>query len=298
MNEQPVGDTAANAQTAGVTADDEAYRIRAGEFEGPLDLLLHLVRINEVDVTNIPIVPITEQYNQYLDLMRELNLEIAGEYLVMAATLMHIKSRMLLPPDPEAEAEEGGEDPRADLAQQLLEYQRFKQAAENLQALDSRRTLVWTREQIPDEFVGEELLAVDLFELLRAFRSLLGRLGEEARLQLKRDTVSVAEKIGWLSELLERRRSIDLLELLADLPTTLDRIAVFLAVLEMIRLQMIVLFQRKLFGEIRIAPAPDPPPQQEVGDAGGAAETGAEVAPRPDREGLRADAADPAGDEG
>jgi segregation and condensation protein A len=232
---------------------DDRYRIRVAEFEGPLDLLLHLVRVNEVDILDIPIVEITAQYDAYLQMMRDMNLEVAGEYLVMAATLMHIKSRMLLPPDPTVEDEEEEEDPRAELAQQLLDYQRFKQAAENLQAMDSRRTLVWTRPEIPDEFADEELLAVDLFDLLKAFRSLLGRLGEEARFQLKRDTVSVADKIHWLGEILERRRTVDLFEVLADLPTRLDRIATFLAVLEMVRLQLIVIFQRKALGEIRIA---------------------------------------------
>jgi segregation and condensation protein A len=199
-------------------------------------------------------VTITEQYNEHLDLMREMNLEVAGEYLVMAATLMHIKSRMLLPPDPDEE-EEGETDPRAELAQQLLEYQRFKQAAENLQAMDSRRNLIWTRDVADAEFEGEGLLAVDLFDLLKAFRHLLGRLGEEARLQLKRDNVSVAEKIGWLTDLLDNRSSVGLLELLEDLPTRLDRIATFLALLEMMRLQLVSAYQRELFGEIRIARA-------------------------------------------
>ena len=170
----------------------------------------------------------------------------------MAATLMHIKSRMLLPPDPTVDDDEA-DDPRAELARELLEYQRFKQAAETLQAMDSRRSLVWTRMDIPEEFRNEELLAVDLVDLLKAFRGLLHRLGEEARLQLKRDTVSVADKIHWLGELLERRGSLELTSLLADLPTRLDRIAAFLAILEMMRLQLIVAFQRKALGEIRIA---------------------------------------------
>ncbi|MCP3980009.1 MAG: segregation/condensation protein A [bacterium] len=230
-----------------------AYRLKVGEFDGPLDLLLHLVRVNEVDITDIPIVSITEQYNAYLEMMQDLDLEQVGDYLLMAATLMHIKSRMLLPPDPEAANEDGDEDPRAELAQQLLEYQRFKQAAETLQAMDSRRNLVWTREIVAREFAGEELLAVDMFDLLKAFRVLLGRMGDEKRFQLKRDTVSVAEKINWLTDLLERRTSIDLLSLLTDLPTRLDKIATFLAVLEMMRLQLVAAFQRKLFDEIRLA---------------------------------------------
>jgi segregation and condensation protein A len=238
------------------TMGSDACRVQVGSFEGPLDLLLHLVRINEVDIADIPIVTVTEQYNQYLELMRDLNLEVAGEYLVMAATLMHIKSQMLLPPDPDA-TEEEADDPRAELAQQLLEYQRFRQAAENLQAMESRRGLIWTRRDVPEEFADEELLAVDMFDLLQAFRKLVGRLGDEAGLRLKRDNVSVEGKVVWLKDLLAERRSVDLLDLLGGLPTRLDRIATFLAVLEMMRLAVIVVFQRKLFGEIRIALRPE-----------------------------------------
>jgi segregation and condensation protein A len=226
------------------------YCVRLESFEGPLDLLLHLVRINEVDIRDIPIVEITEQYHAYLDLMRELSLEVAGEYLVMAATLIHIKSRMLLPADPVVPGEEPAADPRAELAQQLLEHQRFRQAAESLQAMESRRTLIWTRPEVAAEFAGEELLAVDLHDLLRAFHQLLQRLGEEARIRLKRDTVSVAEKIAWLGERLPRGEPVALLALLAELPTRLDRIAAFLAVLEMMRLQLLGAYQRGAQGEI------------------------------------------------
>lgn len=242
--------------------ESRGYRVRVGEFDGPLDLLLHLVRVNEIDITDIPIVLVTEQYNEYLELMRELNLSIAGEYLVMAATLMHIKSRMLLPPDPDAEDGEEAEDPRSELAQQLLEYQKFKQAAETLSAIDSRRSLIWTRDDVDGEFAGEELLAVDMFDLMRAFRGLLGRIGEEGRLRLTRDTVSVADKIGWLTDLLEERPSLELLSLLQDLPTKLDRIATFLAVLEMMRLQLIVAFQRGVGGDVRIARSGDLAPAE------------------------------------
>lgn len=251
------------------TVDPNAYRVRVEHFEGPLDLLLHLVRINEVDITDIPIVEITRQYHEYLDVMRELDLEIAGEYVVMAATLIHIKSRLLLPPDPDAE-DEDAEDPRAELVDQLLEYQRYKQAAETLSAIDSRRTLIWTRDgAVPEEFAGEELLQVDLFDLIRSFRTFLGRLDEESRLRMKRDTVSVAEKIQWLGELLEERASVSLRTLFDGLPTRLDCIATFLAVLEMMRLRMLVAFQRKLFGEIRLARRED-------------VEDGGEVATAPD----------------
>lgn len=259
MNETTTSDAAPGP------TEDHGYRIHVGEFKGPLDLLLHLVRASEIDIADIPIVSITDQYTAYLELMREMNLEIAGEYLVMAATLMHIKSRMLLPPDPDLEGEEES-DPRAELAQQLLEYQRLKQAAENLEAMDSRRNLIWTRDRMVEEFEGEELLTVDLFDLLKAFRQVLGRLGEEEQLALRRDTVSVAEKIGWLTDLLQRRPSLDLLELLEGLPTRLDRIATFLALLEMMRLQLVMVFQRQMFGEIRVA-AVGPPAAEDDGTA-------------------------------
>jgi segregation and condensation protein A len=237
-----------------VVGGHDALRVRLGSFDGPLDLLLHLVRVNEVDITNIPIVEIAAQYDAYLDLMREMDLEIAGDYLVMAATLLHIKSRLLLPPDPTIPEEEGKDDPQAELTRQLLEYQRLKQAAENLQAIDSVRSLIWTRDgRIPEEFEGEELLAVELFDVIAAFKKLLDRLGEDAKLQLKRDDVSVADKIAWLTDVLQSRGSADLLELIAGLPNRMERIASFLAVLEMVRLQIIVLFQRATQGTIRVA---------------------------------------------
>jgi segregation and condensation protein A len=238
---------------------DGAIRVRVGGFEGPLDLLLHLVRINEVDITNIPILEITAQYNAYLDLMRELNLEVAGEYVVMAATLMHIKSRMLLPAEPLVEGEER-EDPRAELTQQLIEYRRFKQAAENLQAIDSIRSLIWTREgPPPPEFAGEELLVADLYDLISAFRKLLGRLDDEARLRLTRDDVSVADKIAWLTDLLEGSGSLHLQALFGEIPDRIHRVAAFLAVLEMVRLRLIVALQRGLLEEIWIARVPPGP---------------------------------------
>ncbi len=248
---EPLGEDGAAA------GSKEACRVHVGTFDGPLDLLLHLVRINEVDVTNLPIIEIARQYNDYLDLMRKLDLDVAGEYLVMAATLLHIKSRMLLPPDPSEVSE--APDLRAELVHQLVEHQRFKQAAETLQAIDSARGLVWTRDgNVPAEFAGEELLAVDLFDLLAAFRTLLGRLDGEVKLHLRRDDVSVADKIGWLSELLEGGRSLQLDEVFRTLPNRIERIATFLAVLEMLRLHLLVAFQRARLGEIRIALRADP----------------------------------------
>jgi segregation and condensation protein A len=238
----------------------EALQLHLGSFDGPLDLLLHLVRVNEVDITNIPILEIAAQYDAYIELMREMDLEVAGDYLVMAATLVHIKSRLLLPPDPTIPGEETSVDPRAELTTQLLEYQKLKQAAENLQAIDSVRSLIWTRDgKIPQEFEGEELLTVELFDVITAFKKLLDRLGEDAKLQMRRDDVSVADKITWLTDILNERGTADLLELIAGLPNRIERIASFLAILEMVRLQMIVLFQRASQGDIRVALRQDAP---------------------------------------
>jgi len=237
-----------------VTAGGEAHRFHLGGFEGPLDLLLHLVRVNELDIRDLPIADLARQYDAYLAMMRELNLEIAGDYLVMAATLVHIKSRTLLPQELVAGEEgESAADPRTELVLQLLEHQRYKQAAENLQAMDSVRSLIWTREGgVPDEFAGEEMLAVDLFDLLTAFRKLLGRLDEEAKLKLVRDDVSVADKMAWLADLLDRDGFLRFADLLQALPARIERIATFLALLEMMRLQMVVCLQSRQLGEIRI----------------------------------------------
>lgn len=242
----------------------EALQVHLASFDGPLDLLLHLVRVNEVDITNIPILEIAAQYDAYLEVMREMDLDVAGDYLVMAATLVHIKSRLLLPPDPTIPGEEAKDDPRAELTQQLLEYQRLKQAAENLQAIDSVRSLIWTRDgKIPQEFEGEELLAVELIDVITAFKKLLNRLGEDAKLQLMRDDVSVADKIAWLSDILQERGSVDFMSLFSELPNRIERIASFLAILEMVRLQMIVLFQRASQGDIRIALRNDAPASED-----------------------------------
>ncbi|HEX4825615.1 MAG TPA: segregation/condensation protein A [Candidatus Polarisedimenticolaceae bacterium] len=243
---------------------DDGLRVHVAAFEGPLDLLLHLVRVNEVDITNIPIVEIAAQYDTYLAMMRELDLEVAGEYLVMAATLVHIKSRLLLPPDPTL-PEEATEDPRAELTRQLLEYQQLKQATENLQAIDSVRSLIWTKGgSVPAEFEGEELLSVELFDVIAAFKKLLDRLGDDVKLHLRRDDVSVADKIAWLADLLREGTSLDFIETIAALPSRIERIATFLAVLEMVRLQMIVLFQRAAYGDIRIALRQDAAPREET----------------------------------
>jgi segregation and condensation protein A len=174
-----------------------SYEIKLDVFEGPLDLLLYLIRKNEIDIYNIPIALITEQYLSYLDLMRSLNLDLAGEYLVLASTLIHIKSKLLLPPAEGEGEEEEGEDPRAELVQQLLEYQAFKEAALSLGERPLLERDVFTRgaaseeEQTTVEEADDALLEVDIFELVTAFRRIIAGLDRKEELEIDMEKMSL-----------------------------------------------------------------------------------------------------------
>src|SRR5512145_1006616 len=179
----------------------EAYPVRLENFEGPLDLLLHLIKKNEVNIYDIPIVLITRQYLEYIDLMQELNLDVAGEFLVMAATLIHIKSRMLLPrPDPTQEDPE--EDPREALVRRLLEHQKFKAAAELLHERETLRSAQWTRPDGPiTEIAGEAPepeVEVDLFSLISAFRAVVERAKQRPKVYLPGEQVPIEDRIDQL----------------------------------------------------------------------------------------------------
>jgi segregation and condensation protein A len=234
----------------------EDIRIKLQSFEGPLDLLVHLIRKNQVNVYDIPIALVTQQYLEYLDLMQELNLDVASEFLVMAATLIHIKSRMLLPrPDPSL-LDEGEEDPRDLLVQRLLEHQKFKAAAELLHDRETLRNAQWTR---PDSrleaLVGEEYepeLEVDLFGLLAAFRLVLERARERPPVPLPPEQVSIETRIEQLLERLSETEACGFEDLFQDAATRGDMILTFLALLEMIRLKLIRVFQPGHVGAIRI----------------------------------------------
>jgi segregation and condensation protein A len=228
------------------------YRVRLSAFEGPLDLLLHLIRVNRIDVTDIPIVEITRQYNETLDLMQELNLEVAGEYLVMAATLLHIKSRMLLPPDP-ALATGTPEDPRRELALQLEEYQRYRQAALHLSEAEGESLRTWGRPASRvSEFEGEASVEADLFGLLAAFKRMLDALGRQEQEALHRERISLLDRIRWILERLESSRRASFSSLFEGLASRSELIVTFLALLELIRLRVAGAVQKSRFGEIEI----------------------------------------------
>lgn len=242
-------------------------------FEGPLDLLLHLIRANEISITDIPIQEICRQYDEYLGLMRDLNLEVAGEYLLMASTLMHIKSRMLLPVEPVAPGEEA-EDPRAELVRQLLEYQKVKLAAEMLRERKELQSDTFIRGHGGEDPLGpyreDVLLQVSLFDLLSAFKRLADSLGDDTPLTVHRDEISVADKISWILEELEHVETSPFISLLSRLPSRRERIAAFLALLELIRLRLVTAHQHRPGGEIllRKLPAADEPESGEGDEPG------------------------------
>ena len=235
---------------------EDAPKIRLPEFEGPLDLLLHLIRKNEVDVHDIPIAPITRQYMEYLDLMKELNLDVAGEFMVMAATLIHIKSKMLVPVSPtEAEGEEEAEDPREELVRRLLEFQRYKEAAGLLHQKREIRAATWTR---PDtalpafDDAGEEMIEAGLYDLIGAFKELLERRKTLLAHEVEHEGKSVEQRMEELLAIVREGQSLEFRELFATEQTKAGMILTFLALLELIRLKRIKVYQRGLFGAIRV----------------------------------------------
>lgn len=237
-----------------------SYEIKLDIFEGPLDLLLYLIRKNEIDIYNIPIALITEQYLSYLDLMRSLNLDLAGEYLVLASTLVHIKSKLLLPPAEGEGEEEEGEDPRKELVRQLLEYQAFKDAALHLDERPLLERDVFTRGALTEDPVSsgeeeEEMTEVDIFELVSAFRRIIAGLDLREDLEIDAEKMSLTDRINEILEKLSEQGQITFAELLGDRVDRRRIIYTFLAILELMKLRMIRAYQSGPFGAIRLFPA-------------------------------------------
>jgi segregation and condensation protein A len=233
-----------------------AYTFRIEGFEGPLDLLLHLIQKNELDIFNIPIFLITEQYLEYLQLMKVLNLDMAGEYLLMASTLLHIKSRMLLPKTSEGEEEEE-EDPRAELVRRLLEYQKYKKAAFEMEKrpLLDRDVFVRLVPVEPGEEPEEERIEVNLIELLEAFRQALERVKAETVHEVVLEHLSVEDKIQEILALLEKEnRSMAFHRLFPEQASRRVVVVTLLAVLELVKMKRIRIFQLAPFETIRVSP--------------------------------------------
>jgi segregation and condensation protein A len=236
---------------------EDLYNIKIPVFEGPFDLLLHLIRENKIDIYDIPIALITGQYLQYIEIMKELNLEIAGEFLVMAATLIHIKSRMLLPPDEEVPSEEL-EDPRLELVQRLLEYQTFKEAALSLRKREEEWMKVFRKEPISGEAEEGELYLFDinLFDLLEAFKKILDKAPPDI-VAITKETLTVKDRMSVIMEILEGQEAVRFEEIFKvgidsqrEGITRIQLIITFIALLELIKLGLAKAYQEREFGNI------------------------------------------------
>lgn len=232
------------------------YKVALEVFEGPLDLLLYLIKKEEIDIYDIPIEKITRSYMEYIELMKMLDIDIAGEFLVMAATLMYIKSRMLLPEDDRPVLEEEEDDPRFDLVRQLIEYKKFKEAAEKLRDKEYEQANVFTRitgkETAPSLEEGEKPLDVNIFDLISAFSDVLKRVDEISLRQMFDDRFTVADKIMYLSERLAREKTVKFTDLFSEATTRPEIIVTFLALLELIRLKQAYAMQEEPFGDILV----------------------------------------------
>ena len=239
----------------------ENYKVELEIFEGPLDLLLYLIRKDELNIHDIPISRIAEQYLEYLELMKMLDLNIAGEFVLMAATLMHIKSRMLLPPSerPESDDEEPEQDPRLDLIRQRLEYRQFKEVAQDLHTLELEQAATFARNEEDRSLVAaaeRPLAEVSIFDLLDAFSEVFRRTAEAPAEEILGDEVKVADKMREIRELLQHSEVVGFLDLFRPGSTRMEVVATFLAMLELIRLKAILAFQRRLFAPIELALIP------------------------------------------
>ncbi|MFZ5802994.1 MAG: segregation and condensation protein A [Candidatus Omnitrophota bacterium] len=232
--------------------------VKITSYDGPLDLLLDLIKNNEMDIYDIRISEITDQYLAYLAKMKQLDLEIAGEFIVMAATLLYIKSKMLLPPEPEEGEEEGG-DPRSELVRKLLEYQAFKEAARELGMLETERGKVFTR-QISDYYLasldpseaGIDTFSANLYDLLSAFQGVLTRSGRKNLHEVFEEIISIEEKMAEIQALLIEKGKLAFFSLFNEDWTRNELIATFLALLEIVRTKFARVRQEKQFGEILI----------------------------------------------
>ena len=248
-----------------------SYHIKLEIFEGPMDLLLHLIRKHEVDIYDIPISLITQQYLEYIELMKSLDMEIAGEFLVMASSLTHIKSKMLLPPPENPEDEDEGADPRAELVRRLLEYKRFKDAAQGLEERESAWSQVYARaaEAAPELPAEDEPLLFDfhLFDLLAALRDVLSR-APEGSFEITAETVSITDKINHILGRLESVESLLFTDLFEERSTRPQIIATFLALLELMKSRVVKAVQVEQYGAIRLVKAVADPPVYDLGTAG------------------------------
>ena len=225
------------------------YRVKLDVFEGPLDLLLYLIRKEELDICNVSVAQITDQYLEYIHLMQVLDLEVAGEFILMAATIIHIKSKMLLP---EEEIEEEEEDLEESLVQQLLEYKKYKEAASSLQRMELEQQDIFNRLPAEAEYdeEGENLLDVSLFDLIGALSRVLENLEGEPVEEIVRDESTVKEKIEFILDMLLKEETVKFSNLFEDIRLKTEAVVTFLALLELVKIQKVKIGKAGKLGEI------------------------------------------------
>jgi segregation and condensation protein A len=245
------------SQADGFEQTELPYKVRIENFEGPLDLLLHLIKKNEINIYDIPVAMITQQYIEYLEAMEELNLNVAGDFLVMAATLLQIKSKMLLPDDEATDDEEEGPDPREELVRRLLEYKAYKEAARQLDDQEKMwREIFWREDAFPIEKVAEEDLPlenVSLFDLVDALKEVLERNPESRLIEIMPDNLTVRERMNLILETLEGKDSVSFAALFEGPTNRTVVVVTFLALLELMRLRVARVFQAETFGPILVS---------------------------------------------
>lgn len=236
----------------------ENYDIHFENFEGPLDLLLHLIKKNEMDINDIPMAAITRQYLAILDAMKTLNLDVAGEFLLMAATLLHIKSKMLLPKIVEDDVEEEEEDPRAELVRRLLEYQKYKEVSQTLEEKPQLGREIFTR-SAPEPEVLEDaeagFVAVGIFDLLEALQEIIKESPDEFVHEVNLEQLSVRDRISTIMTGLQGKESVAFNDLFSDGLKRNEVIVTFLAMLELVKLRMVRFMQNTRHGSIWLFPA-------------------------------------------
>jgi segregation and condensation protein A len=233
-----------------------SYEIKLDIFEGPLDLLLYLIKKNEIDIYNIPIAVITDQYLKYVEMLKSINLDLAGEYLVLASTLIYIKSRMLLPSlQLDEDEKESEEDPRSELVQQLLQYQTYKEAAIQLNNLSLLERDVFKRGspvEEPSSLTEETVIEIDVFDLIKAFQKIVSRMDKSESMEIDTEKMTLTDRINDIMERLSRQNNLTFAELLKEKGTNKEIIYTFLAILELMKMRIIRAYQVGSFGIIRI----------------------------------------------
>lgn len=232
-----------------VRDSSDELKIKIGDFAGPLDLLLFLIRQEQADIFDIPIARITEKYLEYIRLMKRLDISVAADFLVMAATLIEIKSKMLLPRDPMAQADEEFEDPRQELVDRLLEYEQFKTAAGMLYERSTIEQAIFTRGPIESDDNNAEIDA-SVFDLLSVFQKIAARHMDEVKMEIEREEISLADMIRHLKRRIFEESELSLLKFFEEMHSRVELVTAFIAVLEIVRTEQVKMRQSETFGDI------------------------------------------------